>query len=615
MRTRLMRGKFWLLFMTFGILLAIPAMAMALTADPSGNTSPAPTIQSDKADYAPGELVTLTGGNWQPGESVHINVNDDEGQTWSRNVDVTADASGNISDSFNLPDWFVATYSVTATGSSGTATTSFTDARVVTTATLDGGNSVNVTPGSSITADVQVTTDGSGANARWRSTGWRVATTAGSMTCVNTTNHDIAGVNNESVSITAPNTNGTYNAYFIAYASEDCNASAGGGQSNTFTISNGVVVKSNQATLNYTGPTTGAYGDKLTLSSSGGSGTGAVTYESTGTACAIGTGADAGKLLITSGTGTCSVTAKKAGDNDYNSATSAAQAITVNPKAITVTPDSGQSKVYGQADPTLTYSSSPALESGDSFTGALGRAAGNNVGNYAINLGTLSAGSNYNLSLSSPTVNFAITAKALTISGLSAQNKVYDGNATATITGSPSLVGVISPDNVSLSGTASGTFNNASVGDNKPVAVSGLSLAGADAGNYSLTPLVLSANITAWNLNGFYQPIDMGDVLNTVKNGSTVPVKFELFSGTTELTSTSAVSSISAKQVNCALFNGDPMDEIEYLAPTGGTSLRYDATAGQFIYNWATPKKPNTCYNLTMTAADGSTLTAYFKLR
>ena len=42
---------------------------------------------------------------------------------------MTADASGNISDSFNLPDWLVATYNVTATGAqSGVATTSFTDA-------------------------------------------------------------------------------------------------------------------------------------------------------------------------------------------------------------------------------------------------------------------------------------------------------------------------------------------------------------------------------------------------------------------------------------------------------------------------------------------------------
>ena len=96
MRTRLMRGKLTLLFMTLGLLLAVPAIAFAQ--DLTGSTSPAPTIQSDKADYAPGELVTLTGSDWQPGESVNINVNDNQTQPWSRNVDVTADASGNITD-------------------------------------------------------------------------------------------------------------------------------------------------------------------------------------------------------------------------------------------------------------------------------------------------------------------------------------------------------------------------------------------------------------------------------------------------------------------------------------------------------------------------------------
>ena len=73
----------------------------------------------------------LSGANWAPGDSVHIRVNDDAGATWSRDVDVTADASGAISDQFNLPDWFVATYSVTATGAqSGTAVSSFTDGNV-----------------------------------------------------------------------------------------------------------------------------------------------------------------------------------------------------------------------------------------------------------------------------------------------------------------------------------------------------------------------------------------------------------------------------------------------------------------------------------------------------
>ena len=136
MRTML-RSKVTLLFLVFAVaIFAVAGAAMALTTDGSGTTSLSPTIQSDKADYFPGETVTLTGSNWQPGETVHINVNDDEGNTWSRNADVTADENGAIRDEFQLPEWFVATYKVTATGEqSGVATTSFTDGNVRFTAT------------------------------------------------------------------------------------------------------------------------------------------------------------------------------------------------------------------------------------------------------------------------------------------------------------------------------------------------------------------------------------------------------------------------------------------------------------------------------------------------
>ncbi|MBA2313409.1 MAG: hypothetical protein H0V97_11520, partial [Actinobacteria bacterium] len=89
------------------------------------------TISSDRGDYAPGETVALSGSNWQPGELVHIRVNDDQGKTWSRDVDVIAGIDGSITDQFQLPDWFVALYTVTATGpQSGTAATSFTDGTV-----------------------------------------------------------------------------------------------------------------------------------------------------------------------------------------------------------------------------------------------------------------------------------------------------------------------------------------------------------------------------------------------------------------------------------------------------------------------------------------------------
>jgi VCBS repeat-containing protein len=129
----MLRSKVTLLFLTLGLLIAVPAVALAQDAgDPTGAPSPAPpapTIQSDKADYAPSELVTLTGSNWQPGESVNINVNDDVGQTWNRNVDVIADENGNITDQFNLPNHFVVTYYVTATGadSGAVAKMTFTD--------------------------------------------------------------------------------------------------------------------------------------------------------------------------------------------------------------------------------------------------------------------------------------------------------------------------------------------------------------------------------------------------------------------------------------------------------------------------------------------------------
>ena len=138
-----------------------PEATSAPTAAPTVAPTAAPTISSDKADYAPGELVTLAGSNWHAGESVHISVNDSAGSTWSRSVDVVADAGGDITDQFNLPNWFVATYSVLATGSaSGSAAATFTDA-IQTTLYLIDSVSPSVV-GQSVTFTATVTYFGSG---------------------------------------------------------------------------------------------------------------------------------------------------------------------------------------------------------------------------------------------------------------------------------------------------------------------------------------------------------------------------------------------------------------------------------------------------------------------
>src|SRR5205085_5894964 len=87
-----------------------------------------------------------------------------------------------------------------------------------------------------------------------------------------------------------------------------------------------------------------------------------------------------------------------------------------------------------------------------------------------VTLGGADAG---NYTVSQPTgLTADITAKNLTITGAAAANsKVYDRTATATLNfGSANLVGVISPDAVTINSSAVvGTFADKNVGTAKPV--------------------------------------------------------------------------------------------------------------------------------------------------
>ena len=98
------------------------------------------------------------------------------------------------------------------------------------------------------------------------------------------------------------------------------------------------------------------------------------------------------------------------------------------------------------------------------------------------------------------TLNFVIAPKSVTISGLTGSNKIYDGSLSATVTGTPTLNGVLPADvsNVTISGAGSYAFSNANVGVSKPIVVTGLTLSGSAAGKYTLIqPSDLSAGITA----------------------------------------------------------------------------------------------------------------------
>ena len=118
---------------------------------------------------------------------------------------------------------------------------------------------------------------------------------------------------------------------------------------------------------------------------------------------------------------------------------------------------------------------------------------------------------NYAFAANTVTGTGTITPKALTLSA-TALDKVYDGNTSASV-GGLSLSGVIAGDAVSASG-GSASFADKNVARDvaghvvaKSVSISGVTLAGADAGNYTvdpnagatarITPLTVSASVTA----------------------------------------------------------------------------------------------------------------------
>jgi hypothetical protein len=127
--------------------------------------------------------------------------------------------------------------------------------------------------------------------------------------------------------------------------------------------------------------------------------------------------------------------------------------------------------------------------------------------------------------------------------------------------------------------------------------------------------------VAQYTIKGFYAPVDMksadgNPIVNTIKSGKSVALKFEVFDqSNVEQTSTDVIQSSKQSKINCGTLQGDPVDAIE-ITNTGGTSLRYDTNGGTFIQNQKTPSgQAGNCYSATVTTVDGSSITAYFQLK
>ena len=104
------------------------------------------------------------------------------------------------------------------------------------------------------------------------------------------------------------------------------------------------------------------------------------------------------------------------------------------------------------------------------------------TGATSINIATASSGN-------------LVTAKVLTIVGLAAANKDVDGTTTATVTGTPTYVGLVNSENFSVSGSVTWAFPDSNIGDNKTLILTGSY--SAPSGNYTVTQPILTASIRA----------------------------------------------------------------------------------------------------------------------
>ncbi|WP_308922176.1 YDG domain-containing protein [Janthinobacterium sp. J1-1] len=163
--------------------------------------------------------------------------------------------------------------------------------------------------------------------------------------------------------------------------------------------------------------------------------------------------------------------------------------------------DGGTSVTFGSA--TATFN---GMLSGDSLAIGATKASfsdknagtGKAVTISFLTLGGTDAG-NYLLASSTATGTGTITPKALTISGMSVINKVYDGTTKATLAGG-SVVGLVGSENIGVTGL-SATFDDKNAGTGKTATATGASLVdgvnGGLAANYTISnPTGLLANIT-----------------------------------------------------------------------------------------------------------------------
>ncbi|PUE10144.1 hypothetical protein B9Z33_08505 [Limnohabitans sp. T6-20] len=217
---------------------------------------------------------------------------------------------------------------------------------------------------------------------------------------------------------------------------------------------------------------------------------------------------------VAQGTVTDNLSATGVDSGNYNF-TVTNGSLRITPKALSVV-GAQTTSVYNANTQTNTYTTTGLV--GTDAIAVTGSASARNVSTTNDALGvafTSGAASNYTTTITDGFLK--ITPATITLSGITAADKVYDSNTTASLSlGSVTTGGVLSTDSVTVNtGTLTGAFSDKNVGS-QTVVISGISLSGPDAANYQLsggTTATTTAAITPKTLNV------TGTSLTTTYNG------------------------------------------------------------------------------------------------
>jgi trimeric autotransporter adhesin len=331
------------------------------------------------------------------------------------------------------------------------------------------------------------------------------------------------------------------------------------------------------------------------------------------------------------------VTASFGGNLTYTSGTNTGLLV-VSPLQVSVSGITAAGKMYDGTTLASVNTSGAVLAgvlAGDDVTlnasAATGTFATKNVGtgiNVTVSGLTLAGPNAGDYVVGQPTVTANITAAPVAVVGITAANKPFDGTTTAVLsTGDAALLGVLPGDAVSLNTTdALGTFASPDIGNDITVTISGLTLSGADAANYSLVQPTATADITAGNLtvtgitvNNKVYDANSAATLNT--SGATLvgvapgdDVTLNVSGATGTFTSSNAGSGIEVTISGLTLTGADASKYV-LIDPTPTADITpaplavTGITAANKVYDGTTVAVPNASGAALVGAVPGDTVT------